>query len=187
MSTNEAKPVVAAQAVQQAAERPVVRDRFDAIIASVAARKEAERKQSPRERESANFGGMQLKLAVKWNTPGYTPYWANDVDGAIETLLYEGFEFATPEEARMQSAIVADGDVGHRVSRYVGRQEDGSPMRAYLMKCPDDIWKEREAARYRQADAWDSAIKAGKIQHGDGRYKPKGTDIDLNTHFSKEY
>ena len=159
--------------------------RLDAAVSASRARREANRN-APRQRDE-NLGGMRLKMSVNGTIDGHHMYWENDEDGAIEQLLYEGFEFVLPEEVRMQSVIVQDADLGNRVSRYVGKKSDGSPLRAYLLKCPDDIWADREASRYRQADEWDSAIRQGKIQHGDGRYKPKGTDINLDTKFRKEY
>lgn len=158
--------------------------RFNVAVKGAAARRESERKTPARERK-ADMGGMRLKLSVNGKVDGYHLYWENDEDGAIETLLYAGFDFVTPAEVEMESAIVQDKDLGNRVSRYVGKKSDGSPLRAYLLKCPDDVWTERERDRYSQADKWDGAIKAGTIQHGDGRYKPKGVNIELDTGYSK--
>lgn len=161
-------------------------DRLTAAVKGAASRRESERKQSPRERES-NLGGMGLKLDVNGRIDGFHMYWANDEDGAIETLLYAGFDFVDPDEVRMRSVIVQDSDLGNRISRYVGKKADGSPLRAYLLKCPDDIWAERENARYRQADAWDSDIRSGSQHTGDGRYKPKGVQTNLNTQFKEQH
>jgi hypothetical protein len=165
---------------------PVSRPSREERQVTQAVRRESDRTVAPRERPK-NLGGPRLKLGVIGEIPGFHLYWENDDEGAIEQLLYEGFEFVRPEEVRMQSHIVADKDVADRVSRYVGKKADGSPLRAYLMKCPDEIWGDREADRYERANAWDSAIKQGKVQHGDGRYKPKGVDISLDTDFSKSY
>jgi hypothetical protein len=158
--------------------------RFDLAERGAAARRESQRKMSPRER-TVQMGGARLKLAVRGTIDGYKMYWENDDNGAIEALLYDGFDFVSPAEAEMESALVQDADLGDRVSRYVGKKADGSPLRAYLLKCPQDVWDERENARYAQADEWDSAIKAGKIQHGDGRYTPKGANISLDTQYKK--
>ena len=154
--------------------------------AAQAVRRESDRTEAPRERPK-NFGGPRLKLGVIGEIPGFHLYWENDDEGAIEQLLYEGFEFVEPAEVRMQSHIVADKDVANRVSRYVGKKADGSPLRAYLMKCSDEIWAEREADRYERANQWDSAIKQGKVQPDSGRYLPKGVNIDVDTSFRKEY
>lgn len=153
---------------------------------AAAVRRESDRAATtaPRERPK-NFGGPRLKLDVIGEIPGYHLYWENDENGQIEQLLHEGFELVTPAEVKMQSHIVADADLSDRVSRYVGQKADGSPLRAFLMKCHDDLWKERESYRYQDADAKDRQIREGTVQHGEGRYKPKGADIKLNNQFSE--
>lgn len=164
------------------------------VRTSPAIRRESQRKDKevPRER-TKNFGGPRLKLSVRGEIPGFHLYWENDDEGAIEQLLYEGFEFVRPDEVGMQSAtmsktaIVSDTDITNRVSRYVGSKADGSPLRAYLLKCPDDLWAEREAARYEAADDRDSAIRAGRVQSPDGMYKPRGADTSVDTGYRKEY
>lgn len=162
------------------------RQRFDRAAEGARVRRSHQRQEGARERD-ADLGGARLKLSVRGELPGFHLYWENDEDGAIEQLLYDGFEFVTPEEVQMTSAFVSDADLGHRISRFVGKKSDGSPLRAYLLKCPNEIWAEREKHRYAQADTWDSAIKAGRIQHDEGRYTPKGVDISLNTQFKKQY
>lgn len=154
--------------------------------ATPAVRREAQRTEAPREREK-NFGGPRLKLSVAGRIPGYHLYWENDDDGAIEQLLYDGFEFVEPSEVRMTSHVVTDSDVANRVSRFVGKKADGSPMRAILLKCSDEIWGERESDRHAQADAWDAAIRDGQIQSDTGRYVPKGLKTSVDTSFRKEY
>jgi hypothetical protein len=152
----------------------------------VATRRDSQRPAAARERNK-NFGGPRLKMAVFGSIPGFHLYWENDDQGAIEQLLHEGFEFVTPDEVQMTSHVITDGDIANRVSRYVGRKEDGTPMRAFLLKCDDETWTDREANRYEQADQWDAAIRAGRVQHDSGRYTPKGVNIELNTEFKKSY
>lgn len=136
-----------------------------------------------------------MKLSVPRQIEGYHLYWANDQDGEIEQLLYEGFDFVQPEEVALlapeekrNSNIVADGDLGQRISRYVGSKADGSPLRAFLLKCPNDIWADREGERYDAADNWDSAVKAGQAGERDpSRYIPKNLGISVDTKFRKQY
>ena len=177
MTNAPQKPVAASNAADK--------ERLDAALSRAAVRRESQRNEVQRERPPVP-GGMRLKMAVAGEIPGHHLYWENDDEGAIEQLLYEGFDFVIPDEVRMQSAIVQDADIGNRVSRYVGKKADGSPLRAYLLKCPDEIWAEREAHRYAQADAWESNIKADAAS-SDGRYKPKGTDISVDSKFRKTY
>ena len=159
-------------------------NRFQAVLAT---RRESQRPAAQRERPK-NFGGPRLKLAVIGEIPGFHLYWENDNEGAIEQLLYEGFDFVKPDEVHMASHIVSDADVAARVSRYVGAKSDGSPMRAYLMKCSDETWAERQSYRYAQADDWDNSIRQAQIEPDSGRYLPKGASISLqtNSQFRKE-
>jgi hypothetical protein len=165
-----------------------------AVRSSPVIRRESQRKETEAPRERAKkFGGPRLKLDVPGAIPGYHLYWENDDDGAIEQLLNEGFEFVRPDEVHMQSAtmsrtaIVADGDVTDRVSRQVGKKEDGTSLRAYLLKCPEDLWKERENYRHEAADERDAAIRAGRVQNPDGMYRPKGVETLVDTGFRKAY
>ena len=163
-----------------------------AVRSSPVIRKESQRKDkdAPRER-TKSFGGPRMKMAVRGEIPGFHLYWENDDEGAIEQLLYEGFEFVRPDEVGMQSAtmskkaIVADTDVTNRVSRYVGKKDDGSPLRAFLLKCPEELWAEREQHRYDAANERDAAIRAGRVQDPSGMYKPKGVEQSVDTMFRK--
>lgn len=143
-------------------------------------RRESDRKTQIRER-MAQTGGARLKLAVFGEIPGFKLYWENDEDNAMEQRLYEGFEYVEPSEVRMEAAIVADKDVTNRVSKYVGKKADGSPLRAYLMKLDEDLWNERQALSQEQANTWDSAIRAGTVGSVDNRYKPKGAETEIKT------
>lgn len=129
-----------------------------------------------------DLGGLQLKLSVRGEIEGHHLYWANDDAGEIEQLLYEGFDFVAPEEIGRAAELVADMDVGHRVSRYVGRLPDGSPMRAYLLKCPNELWEARASRGQRQAEEWDNQIRNGRMkpQKGDGQYVPSGVSSHLD-------
>lgn len=143
------------------------------------------------ERErSNNFGGARLKLSVAGTIEGYHLYWANDEAGEIETLLDEGFEFVQSSEVRAgkigRQAVVADDDIGNRISRYVGKDSDGSPMRAYLLKCKDAVWVQRQAAREAEADGLDASIRAQAVRTGDGRYVPKGLESSIKTNQKQE-
>jgi len=149
-----------------------------------ASRQPGDRQQDERERV-ADLGGPKLKLSVRGEIPGYTMYWENDEDGKIEDLLVDGFDFVSPGEVARASDVVADMDLSERISRYVGRREDGSPLRAYLMKCPNELWKAREARSQRQASEWDNQVH-GKMNadSSEGRYSPKGVSTTFATNTS---
>ncbi len=121
--------------------------------------------------------------------PGYHLYWENDENGAIEGLLQEGFDFVSQDELNQQQPlIVPDLDISSVISKYVkGQKVDGSPLRAYLMKCTDEMWADREKARYRQADEWENQIRAGAMSPSNGQYKPRNSTASIDTTFKKEY
>ena len=158
-------------------------DRFTAakLARAAAVKRDAERKDAPRER-LPDLGGTRLKLSVIGTIPGHEMYWENDENGKIEQLLFEGFDFVAPGEVQRASDLVSDMDVSNRISRYVGRQEDGSPLRAYLMKCPKDIWEARQKASQAQASEWDDQIRNGRMKPQDNRqYTPQGYESSLAT------
>jgi len=144
--------------------------------------RDADRQKAGAVRERApDLGGPQLKLSVIGEVPGHHMYWENDEDGKIEQLLYEGFDFVSPDEVRRGSDLVADMDLTNRISRYVGRHQDGSPLRAYLMKCPNEVWEQRQGRRQVQVNEWDEQIRSGRMKPQEGQYTPKGVTNRLET------
>ncbi len=157
----------------------IAKQRREAAIAqrdSARTTKGAVRERTP------DLGGQQLKLSVRGEVPGHHLYWENDEDGKIEQLLFDGFDFVAPGEVQRASDLVVDMDLANRVSRYVGRQQDGSPLRAYLMKCPNEIWEARQVAAQHQVNEWDEQIRQGRMKPQDSRqYVPKGYESSLET------
>lgn len=151
-----------------------------AAQAAASARRASEPEGATRVRPQ-QFGGVRMKLEVFGRIPGYHLYWANNQNGEIESLIEEGFTLVTSDEVSQAERIVQDADIGNCISKYVGTDAAGEPMRAFLMKLPEDMWQEREAMRYAQADTWDSDIKSGAIQGIDRRYTPLGHETKLVT------
>jgi len=149
-----------------------------------ASRNDSERPVASRSRRS-NLGGATLKLEVfKSNLPGFHLYWENDADAKIERLLGEGFEFVTPEEVGMQRLthrVVADSDLDNRVSKHVGTTDDGKAMRAYLMKCPNDIWEDIQYCINDLADSRDRDILESASRGNGDRYQPKGYETKVTS------
>ena len=152
--------------------------------AAAATRNTSEREEKPRSRRNPGLGGAQLKLEIgKAGIPGFHLYWENDIDARLERLLGAGFEFASKEEvgmASLQQRVVADSEIDSRVSKYVGTSEDGKAMRAYLMKCPEDLWEDiqhciNDVADSRDRDILESANRGGE------RYQPKGYETKVTS------
>jgi hypothetical protein len=145
---------------------------------------------APREREN-DLGGLTLQLNVRGEIPGHKLSWVNDEDGGIETKLELGFDFVTQDELNARQAkIVPDEDIGNVISRFVkGTRSDGQALRAYLLKCPEDVWAEIESRRYRAADKWDADIRrqAEDPQKGSGLRSLRNMRTEIDTGFKKEY
>jgi hypothetical protein len=166
-------------------EASPVEDRFAGVLkarAAAIAKRDSQRKDGAVREREPDLGGQRLKLSVHGTIPGHHLYWENDEAGKIEELLYQGFDFVAPGEVRRGSELVSDMDLSNRISRYVGKNEDGSPLRAYLLKCPDEIWNARELAGQRLTDARDYEIRNGRMKPQDSHeYVPKGYESSLAT------
>ena len=143
-----------------------------------------------REREN-DLGGLTLQLHVHGEIPGHKLAWVNDEDGAIEHKLHQGFDFVTQDELyAKQAKIVPDEEISSVISRFVkGTRSDGQALRAYLLKCPDDLWAEIESRRYRAADKWDADIRrqAEDPDQRAGLRSLKNLRTEIDTGYKKEY
>jgi len=61
------------------------------------------------------------------------------------------------------SDLSGNSDMGSRVSVVVGKNEDGSPLRAYLMKIRNEWFVEDQAVAQERVDAVDQQIKRGRL------------------------
>jgi hypothetical protein len=122
-----------------------------------------------RRNERVPLGVPRLKLQAE-DRPGYQRRWLNDKGTRIDDALKAGYQFVTVDGKEDSS------DVGNRISRLVGVQEGGQPMRAYLMEIPETWYREDQAAKQAQIDKIDSQIRRGEPDGqkvgADGRYVP---------------
>ena len=162
----------------------------------LAARRQArslreQRKEGTEARERENdLGGLVLQLDVKGEIPGYKLFWENDENGMIESRLMAGFDFVTQDELyAKQAKIVPDEEISSVISRFVkGTRNDGQALRAYLLKCPDDIWAQIERQRHEAADKWDREIRrqAEEPERGSGLRTLRNLRTDVDTGYRKE-
>jgi len=123
------------------------------------------------------FNGTQTKLSVHNLIEGYHLHWLNDREGRIQTAVDAGYEFVKPAEVGNTQINVTErgGDLGDRVRQYVGIDEAGSPLYAYLMKIREDWYEEDQASMQERNDMVDDAIRVGKNASGgstEGFYVP---------------
>ncbi len=151
-----------------------------------------QRKDGTAQRERENdFGGLALQLYIDGEIPGYKLSWVNDENGAIEQKLQEGFDFVTQDELyAKQAKIVPDEEISSVISRFVkGTRSDGQALRAYVLKCPEDLWAEIESRRYRAADKWDADIRrqAEDPDPKSGMRSLRNLRTEVDTSYRKEY
>jgi hypothetical protein len=135
------------------------------ITAQTAAPQVRAESDRPQRTKRVPFGVPQTKLGVQLEVPGHHLYWCNDVEGALEQAQAGGYSFVTPKE-------VGETRDGSQVKRLVGTKKDGSPLYAYLLKIPQEWHEEDNAQKAEIDDAFERAIKRGKLEEGrnDNRY-----------------
>lgn len=123
------------------------------------------------------LGSPTQKLTIRdygGQLDGYVPRWVNDKGARISQALQGGYEPVLKDDRIAAGAAGEDrnSDMGSWVSQIVGTKEDGSPMRAYLMRIKREWYDEDQKAKQKQVDAIDEAIKGGRINEkaDDGRY-----------------
>ncbi len=133
----------------------------------------AQSKKKSQRKKRTPLGAPSYKLAVE-ERPGYVRRWINDAGNRLNDAREGGYEFASDVNVGTGSE---DGntDIGSRVSRVVGKHEDGSPMRAYLMEIPKEYYEEDQAEKQKHVDQIDDMIRNGDVnrENDDGRYIPK--------------
>lgn len=133
------------------------------------------------------LGTPGMKMSIRdygGQLEGYVPRWINDKGGRIHQALGGGYEpvFKDDRVVAGESGGDRNSDMGSWVSQIVGTKEDGSPLRAYLMKIKREWYDDDQKAKQQQVDAVDEAIRGGRINEkaGDGRYLDKSrTNISL--------
>lgn len=125
------------------------------------------------------FNGTQQKLTVQGDIEGYHMHIFNDIAGRIEEALSAGYEFVSPTEIGGTSVNVVsrNTDLGDKVRFQVGKDDNGGPLYAYLLKIRQEWFDEDQGITQERNDLVDEAIRSGKNTKGgtspDGFYTPK--------------
>lgn len=113
---------------------------------------------------------------MNWSCPDNDGYqyrvfndeWMSRPDN-IQRALSAGYEFVDSEEKRQKPKVV-------------GTNDNGTPIKGYLMRIPKEIFDEDQAAKQKDIDKVDEQIRSGKFQQGtnDSRYIPT-TGINITS------
>lgn len=121
------------------------------------------------QRRRVSMSVPSMKMAVP-HIPGYVLYWFNDDEGRVERALRSSYQFVESDEVALHDFSLAgdstksgNQDLGTRVSMLVGLTRDGRPMRAYLMKIREEIWKIDQKLGQERNDKVAAALKSGRI------------------------
>jgi hypothetical protein len=108
---------------------------------------------SPGRRRRASVGGHALKLTAP-EKPGFVRRWMNDSGNRIAQAEDLAYEFVSDPS-------IKSTDEGSRVSRVVGTQANGEPLRAYLMETPVEEYRAGLEEKERHNSQIDEAIRSG--------------------------
>jgi len=131
------------------------------------------------------LGVPRSKLQVP-KLEGYVLRWINDRGNRLHNAQQGGWQFTNTDEVGHvgDSATSNNANEGSYVSWPVGTKEDGKPMRAYLMKIKEEFYREDQAAKQKEVDRTDAAMKSGNTTgetgddsfYGEAKFRSSTTD-----------
>lgn len=136
-------------------------------------------------KERVPLGIPRLKLQFP-ERPGFVRRVMADRPGRLEDALAAGWQFVTKLEGGSgfeDLSTATTAGIDSRISRVIGVNDDGSPLRGYLMEIPKELYDQDQAMKEAVLAEREAAMRAGVDQHGrpgvDGRYVPS-TGISIN-------
>ena len=120
-------------------------------------------KKQKKERIPAGIRGRELALddPGKLEKNGLVARWVNDTGGRIQKFQRGGYEFVDPNTGVKVGEAGGDqrpGDLGSRISKTVGQDKDGKPIRAYLMAIPKEYYDEDQKLKQAPIDQFENEI-----------------------------
>lgn len=128
------------------------------------------------------LGVPRMKLTAHNIPKDKVGRWINDKPGRLADAVRGSYDFINKDGIIVGTGYEDENeDMGSRVSRVVGKEDDGTPIKAYLMVIDKDLYEEDQKEKMKQVDMVDKAIKGGKFleKSGDKRYIPsEGINIE---------
>jgi hypothetical protein len=128
-----------------------------------------------RRQDSGPLVGLKLAVPEELKEPGYEYHWFNDKDGGGR--LYDKTKLDDWDIVQTK-AIEGTGE-GVPVSRIVGKQDNGQPMKAYLCRKPKEYYRADQQERQARIKEQEDSIKRGVVADpkglkGESAYVPEG-------------
>jgi len=138
--------------------------------------------------ERIPLGVPVTQLALKNQPKGKVVRWVNDnwskEPGRIQRALAAGYDFIDADGQIVSTGENGNQNLGTRLSRAVGTNEDGSAITAYAMAIDKEFYDEDQATKQVEVNRIDEAIKLGKNKNalgGHGYVPDHGIDIRAET------
>ena len=134
-----------------------------------------EKKMEPQEKKTTRkeripLGVPRKKLEAK-PIEGYHLHWVNDYPGRVIEAMAGGYQFVEYSETEINDFVTpGNSDLGTRVKRQVGKNENGEALFAYLMKIEENLWKQDQEELQKRNDLVDQAIRRGDLNPVDNQY-----------------
>ena len=158
------------------------------------AQQELDRKRRAR-KHRVKFGSSEQKLGISkdqqeyFERKGEVCRWFNDKTGRLERAEGLEWRYVTKDEIA-PGGIGKTGDttavenMGNKVSRVVGKEDDGTPITAYLMAIPKEFYEDDQKEKSEKLLEKEKAISQGIDSQGrpgdkEGRYVPAHTGISI--------
>lgn len=128
------------------------------------------------------FSNFDKKLEVfgvdvKDILPGFVLRWINDERDRVPRSEFMGWTFVLRTEVALSEKVFPPNkDMGDKIAVYVGANEGGQPMRAFLMKIPQEGYDQIMRRKHAQDDMIEDAIRRGAVGPALSRGGYAGTD-----------
>lgn len=109
------------------------------------------------------LNGRAQKLEVFGTIPGFHMYIAKDEGARISLMKQAGYELVQATELEGFGAQAYNTDPGGHVRFVLGTKGSGEPLYGFLMKIPEQFWKEDQAALEKANLDIDDQIRRGLV------------------------
>lgn len=139
-------------------------------------------RQRRRRRDNGDFSAVGRKLHVdpSMKDPNFTYRWINGDEARVQNLtVHDDWDFVTRDMLENPQMEADNADIGTRVSRPVGKDENGKAVSAYLVRKPREFHEEDARKKRAAIDATVSDLRRGVVNDpqalsGDKAYVPQG-------------